>query len=403
MAAASALQAGFDECESDLCRRCQAFDIQAFSRDKAPWRGYRIGDIAKSATLGCSCCAYLACGLDNAGYAIYDNQPGRFPMARWVHFRVLRASRDPSSESELDDTGLNITHLQVHSTTTGEFLQPNESPFLEFHVVAEPGDPAAMSGDISGRHSSRDKGSEESIDLIKSWLATCIDNHSMCSQSLSGQQIATPTPLPTRCLEITRNVVAQNSLRIRLVETAGQTGSYTTLSHRWPAPPKQLQGATTLTNLADRLSGSETLESKLPRHFLDTCMLTFRLGYEYIWIDAVCIIQGKMDDWASEASRMASYYQNSKLTIAVTYGDDTKGFLDAETPENSRLMIRLPYRPRPGAIALEPSFFYLIPSDSHSNTDYQDYVVRGELLSRGWVTQEWILSRRILCYTPTSV
>ncbi|RWA05961.1 hypothetical protein EKO27_g9143 [Xylaria grammica] len=109
-----------------------------------------------------------------------------------------------------------------------------------------------------------------------------------------------------------------------------------------------------------------------------------------------------MIDLAYEAARMSSYYQNSRLTIAGTYGDDTIGLPRAETPENSRPLIRLPYRARPGSIALRLRLFYLIPSDCHFNQDYEDHVSRSDLLTRGWVIQEWVLSRRILCYTPTS-
>ncbi|KAI0859978.1 hypothetical protein F4860DRAFT_232486 [Xylaria cubensis] len=106
--------------------------------------------------------------------------------------------------------------------------------------------------------------------------------------------------------------MAAGGICIRLVQTANLTGTYTTLSHRWPTLPKELQGATTSANLADRLAGKVALESRLPRHFVDACMLTLRLGFEYIWIDAVRIIQGTRDplamtDRAYEATRMASY------------------------------------------------------------------------------------------------
>ncbi|KAF7504081.1 hypothetical protein GJ744_002846 [Endocarpon pusillum] len=100
---------------------------------------------------------------------------------------------------------------------------------------------------------------------------------------------------------------------------------------------------------------------------------------------------------------MALYYQNSALTIAATYGDGTTGSFSAETADNSTPLIRLPYRANTSGIASRPSFFYLVPSDCYHNNDYGDHVIRSDLLTRGWVIQEWVLSRRILCYAPNTV
>lgn len=407
MAAAAVIPPYHDQTDPTLCQRCQSFDIQAFSRNQTAWRGYRVGDIADSASSGCPFCSYLARYLDHAGYEIYTKKQDKGSKAEWIHFTVLRAVNDPDSQPRPENRRLGITYLQVFRENGVEkgSDESEETPLLEFHVVADPDDPASTSGDVVGRYAIRDTSSQDTIDVIKSWLATCAENHIKCSRTLSGESIATPTPLPTRCLQLTSDPTAVGGIRICLVETAGRNGSYTTMTHRWP---KQLRGPTTSANLADRLSGKETLESILPRHFVDACVLTLRLGYEYIWIDAVCIIQGASDpeamvDWAHEATRMASYYQNSRLTIAATYGDGTRGLFIAETLENSRPLIRLPYRGRSGSVSPRPSYFYLIPSDCHFNKDYEDHVARSELLNRGWVVQEWVLSRRILCYTPASV
>ncbi|KAI1733477.1 hypothetical protein F4680DRAFT_463105 [Xylaria scruposa] len=365
-----------------LCWRCQGFNIQIFSRNTVSWRGYRISDIVTSAKSGCPFCCYLARGLEEAGHIIYRYIKNTDDD--WVHFRVLRAVQDLTSQSRHENTGLNVTYLQVFDWNGVGFGLSGSQPLLEFHVVADLDDPASTSGDVAGRYTRRDSSSQELIDAVKSWLASC-DSHTSCSCTLSGQPITLPMPLPTRCLQ----------LYIRLVETTGKTGSYTTLSHRWPIPPKQIRGATTSANLADRLESREALQ------------LTLRLGYEYIWIDAVCIIQGTKDpsakaDWAYEASRMATYYQNSRLTIAATHGDEETGLFNSETPESSRPLIKMPYRGLSGHTS-PPSFFYLVPSDNYWNQDYTDYVGRSNLLTRGWVFQEWVLSRRILSYTPASV
>jgi hypothetical protein len=45
--------------------------------------------------------------------------------------------------------------------------------------------------------------------------------------------------------------------------------------------------------------------------------LTKRLGIRYLWIDALCIIQGDEADWTSNAARMDEIYGKATLTIAA--------------------------------------------------------------------------------------
>ncbi|EMD58396.1 hypothetical protein COCSADRAFT_42334, partial [Bipolaris sorokiniana ND90Pr] len=47
------------------------------------------------------------------------------------------------------------------------------------------------------------------------------------------------------------------------------------------------------------------------------------LGYRYLWIDALCIIQGDKKDWASEARKIAQVYSNAELTIVAGRSEDS--------------------------------------------------------------------------------
>ncbi|KAF2831868.1 HET-domain-containing protein, partial [Ophiobolus disseminans] len=57
--------------------------------------------------------------------------------------------------------------------------------------------------------------------------------------------------------------------------------------------------------------------SSLPPTFIDAIKITNQLGYDYLWIDSLCIIQDSFDDWKQEAAHMGSVYRNSALTIAA--------------------------------------------------------------------------------------
>src|SRR5271170_8055968 len=64
--------------------------------------------------------------------------------------------------------------------------------------------------------------------------------------------------------------------------------------------------------------------SSLPETFQDAITITRKLGIQYLWIDALCIVQDDLSDWEIESSKMASIYSHSFLTIAASHGRDSR-------------------------------------------------------------------------------
>jgi hypothetical protein len=122
----------------------------------------------------------------------------------------------------------------------------------------------------------------------------------------------------------------------------------------------------------------------LPKTFQDAVIVTRKLGYHYLWIDALCILQDDLQEWQKEAPKMASIYHNSTCTIAAhTAKSDREGFLAVSFERISS--IKLTSRPQFSSLYLGGSF--------------KDQVNESFLTQRGWVFQERILSRRILHFT----
>jgi len=196
--------------------------------------------------------------------------------------------------------------------------------------------------------------------------------------------------LPTRCI-----AVQQDSIKLR--RTLGEQGAYVTLSHRWT--PSTEHVSTCMQNLEHRLESLE--EGELPKTFQDAIAVTRRLGLPYLWIDSLCIVQSGDDgaDWRREAMKMGQYYQNSVFTISALEAFDD-GFLRrraACTPGN---LVRLPYRNRSGE---QVDFIYIDRRSGSVQRDYVAYVLHSTLMSRGWVLQEWLLSRRIVHYSSVGM
>src|SRR5438045_1510662 len=100
-------------------------------------------------------------------------------------------------------------------------------------------------------------------------------------------------------------------------------GDYVTLSYRWGVN-KNL--TTTLATLDDRVKGIHM--RLLPAAMRDAVVATTKLGFWYLWIDALCIIQDSIDDWLEQSRLMASIYGNATLNIVADGASDcADGFL----------------------------------------------------------------------------
>ena len=127
-------------------------------------------------------------------------------------------------------------------------------------------------------------------------------------------------------------------------------------------------------------------------------MLSAEVGVRFIWIDSLCIVQDDENDWDRESLRMAEYYQHSWLTICATTLATTGGLFGSIADEYHPRMTRLPYRSRRNGD--QEGWFYVQCMESTIlSGDYQKNIQRSNLLKRGWVFQEWMLSRRLLTFS----
>jgi hypothetical protein len=92
---------------------------------------------------------------------------------------------------------------------------------------------------------------------------------------------------------------------------------YVTLSHCWG----------TVETLKLMKSNVQALSSTIPLHslcktFQDAVLVTSLLGYKYLWIDSMCIIQDNEDDWRKESALMSEVYSNAVVNLAATDAKD---------------------------------------------------------------------------------
>lgn len=198
-------------------------------------------------------------------------------------------------------------------------------------------------------------------------------------------QYSRDTVLPLRVLDVGQpeDRHPKVKLKINYKETHSQ---YLALSYCWGklldpnTKPLQLRK----DNLERLVEGIE-LES-LQQSIQDAIFTTRKLGFRYLWIDALCIIQDCSEDKGTEISRMASIYKNALITITASSSENAAyGFLTQK--------IR-PYC---------PDYEVRIPMTSNLiGTVYlsaRPYEPDHPLDKRGWTLQEFMLSSRMLIFS----
>jgi hypothetical protein len=156
------------------------------------------------------------------------------------------------------------------------------------------------------------------------------------------------------------------------------------------------------SNISERLSGFSMEE--LPRTLKDAVRTARALGVDYLWIDAICIIQDDSEDWSKEASRMGKIYNHAYLTIAATNSESSfDGFLqDRELSSRASLGFTLkgvqPTR-SPTAVNEKGIIHFRYPPE----TGVGDHLSRCAWNRRGWTLQENLLSTRTLYFTKEVV
>ncbi|CAN9416090.1 unnamed protein product [Alternaria alternata] len=123
----------------------------------------------------------------------------------------------------------------------------------------------------------------------------------------------------------------------------------------------------------------------LPKAVQDAAKTAQALGFHYIWVDSMCIVQDDKKDKETEINLMTKVYAHATLTVVNKRSDRvTEGFLHPRTLSSGTSSIQ--YRATDG-------------QTQHLTLSFDDASYRGECLAintRGWTLQEYLLSRRRL-------
>lgn len=165
---------------------------------------------------------------------------------------------------------------------------------------------------------------------VRTWLDRCSSEHSMWTNT-------TPRAMPTRVIKIV------GPEDVRLHKSGHQKARYVCLSHCWGNGPVIKTTKQNLSSFRLPIPWQE-----LSRTFRDAIDFAYRLGFIYIWIDSLCIVQDSAEDWRHEGGRMDSIYANASLTLAATRSmDSTQGCFSSSRSINKsrKFSVEMPGSP----------------------------------------------------------
>jgi hypothetical protein len=224
------------------------------------------------------------------------------------------------------------------------------------------------------------------ITLAQHWLQQCRKGHTTCRAWAKAKP-----SLPSRILDVCHAGPFSDPV---LIEISTQREEYVTLSHRWGGSQVL---TTTMATLETRKSGIPVAD--MPETFRHAVLVTRALGFRYLWIDSLCIIQDNLQDWELEAEKMGHIYQNSSLTISAVMATSADTGLFAGQEKNWPCFV--------GTVNCDPKVFchpshsdklFAVPEHPLERSRQDTMRPRGPLDSRGWVLQEEVFSSRLLSF-----
>ena len=234
-----------------------------------------------------------------------------------------------------------------------------------------------------------DRDCKESIELFRKWIRTCEEFHVNC-------KIFREKWPPRRLLDCNRD------RGVKLCDThPEQHGNYMALSYCW--------GGTMplVTEKAVLPEREKTIPwDALPRLYQDAILLARSLGIEYLWIDALCIVQDDDEDKDHEISKMGNIFEAAFLVVVVAAARSPYvGFLREQSEAwRSEKRFRYIWRNVPvvryGKFKLNGVKFR---ERVHNVRFEKDACVHERIGKRAWTFQERLLARRCLIFRSNEV
>ncbi|KAM0432231.1 hypothetical protein ACHAPT_004769 [Fusarium lateritium] len=329
-----------------------------------------LASLKKSAEAGCDFCLLCWTGFEQVWEperieSVLQGQApdwvSKFDPSIWiyVHFRDYDPIR---SQPQISVSCGRVSPIQGEKETSLGLANINLA------VYGNEGTQAGMR--TPGRICTSEHGPGVYTTLIRQFLKGCRKSHRACDFKGTYE-------MPTRLIGVGD---PNQGKPPRLVVTDGNTKEkYLALSYCWgPATDTYTLNGQTMKVMLDGID-----ESRLVAAHRDTLALARSLDIRFVWIDALCIIQGNKQDWEHESRLMARVYGNATLTVIAGRSADARNSFIVNNYKQPAPCCEVP---------LDDGQFGNLLVGLRRSSEY------GVAETRGWCLQEKRLSRRMVFF-----
>ncbi|KIW02514.1 uncharacterized protein PV09_06313 [Verruconis gallopava] len=374
---------------------------EEFQAHLFPQRAYyqhhpSFNSLEVSAARGCDLCALiLDCFKRSSPYTT----PGLWPET-WLAANVDEGKSMYSAAKQLNQSdikiALNSSHpyfaedirsVQVFDSLliqVGEIESPDDAEHVDEEQYPLPSLSLTLSTPRDyriGRYQvDYDLRSDYNFNIARSWLQQCQSSHHTCQPKMAPI-------LPTRIVDVGQD--DRDDQPAKIVLGCGQRAEYLALSHCWGGKNSCSLDSTTLLDFQKAIPWAI-----LPRNFQDAIIITRRLGFRFLWIDSLCILQDSKLDWARESKKMDSIYKLATLTIsAMASSESNEGILKHHRRHEDPQPVIFTTSCDEGVLS-----DVMIARTEHELETLRSLDIRCPLSRRGWTLQELVLSERHLFF-----
>ncbi|KAN0114693.1 Heterokaryon incompatibility protein (HET) domain containing protein, partial [Hyaloscypha variabilis] len=178
-------------------------------------------------------------------------------------------------------------------------------------------------------------------------------------------------------------------LRQETEDWAAHSVEYIALSYCW--------GHGDFTRLTK--ANQQNFQEKIPLASLgqtiqDAVLATRKLGFRYLWVDALCILQDSLDDWKIESITMCDVYNNAVCTIAA---------VSSWNASETMFVEQNPLAMAPCLLSAGSRQWYALSISNTVALSWQRDVTMSRWNTRGWCYQEMALSKIIIFFGSSQI
>ncbi|KAH6959519.1 heterokaryon incompatibility protein-domain-containing protein [Fusarium avenaceum] len=221
-------------------------------------------------------------------------------------------------------------------------------------------------------------GDSEALSLASWWLRKCLQEHPKCCDGSKYSESVRPARL-------IRVGLSNDNVQVIQITDDTEIPDFFALSYVWGT-----QECVTLTQATLPVMQQEIELHTLAKTIRDAIAVTRSLGYKYLWVDSLCIIQDSKADWKVESAKMGGIYRRSILTLGALHAaGNHEGLFTARNPLCAR------------NLHIPGTSFEISNTANYVFWEYETRVA--PLQTRAWVVQERASALRTLFFGATGL